>query len=472
MPTSGVRTITKTAGELIRRSFMTINQHEPTASFPADMSEDALEDLNSILAMWQAEGIGIWKQRFMTLYLQKGTSSYLIGPSGDNATYTSIETTIGPVAAVVPGATISFGSIILTVLSTSGMSAGDYITIMLDDGSLQWTTIVDVFSTTQLQLATALTDSASFSNAVTAYSTVAATTIKTPTSLFGAVIINVTSATGMTNGDKIGIQLNNGSLQFTTIFSVLSPTQLQLSVALTDGVALGNAVFTYTTTSSTTVGTAAAVVGAIVINVASTAGMTAADYIGVQLDDGTLQWTTITAVLSATQLQIAVALTDSAAAGNVVYTYTTKADRPVELAKMVRRSSDGTDQDLWELSRVDYLNTTQKTNAGPVIQWYYDQQMTNGVLYVWETPDDVTDRLIASVRQPFELTVDLVDDIEMPFEWYRVLKWELAAEIATEYGVSLQTIAYMEQKAETLKAKMSAYDMDKGSFYFQPDSSR
>jgi hypothetical protein len=63
------------------------------------------------------------------------------------------------------------------------------------------------------------------------------------------------------------------------------------------------------------------------IAVASTAGMSAGDIIGITLDDGTIQWSTISSITDAQTLVTAAGITAgrSAPVGSMVYTYRFKA---------------------------------------------------------------------------------------------------------------------------------------------------
>lgn len=70
------------------------------------------------------------------------------------------------------------------------------------------------------------------------------TTVKTAATA-GATSLDVTSTTGMTNGDFIGIELSTGSRQWTTL-TVVDGDTVTLGAALTASVAVGAEVYTYT----------------------------------------------------------------------------------------------------------------------------------------------------------------------------------------------------------------------------------
>lgn len=204
------------------------------------------------------------------------------------------------------------------------------------------------------------------------------------------------------------------------------------------------------------------------IVVDSITGMSDGDYVGVQLDDDTMQWTTINGNPAAATITLTAVLTDDVAVDNIVVTYTTKAQRPVEITKVIKRDHAGNDIELTQLSRSEWSAISSKTQTGTPIQFYYDPLLTDGKLYLWPVPDDVTDRVIITHRRPIQTIENVVDDFEISEEWFRALKWELAAEIAPDYGVDLQTMSWLQAKADRHRAEADQLDVDHGSFFLQP----
>jgi predicted lipoprotein with Yx(FWY)xxD motif len=221
------------------------------------------------------------------------------------------------------------------------------------------------------------------------------------------------------------------------------------------------------TTVETEVATAASS-GASTIAVDSITGMSDGDYVGIQLDDGTMQWTTINGAPAAATITLTAALTDDVAVDNIVVTYTTKAQRPVEITQVLVRDHSGNDVELLPISRSEWAALSSKTSAGKPVQYYYDPLLTDGKLYLWPRPTDVEDRIIITSRRPIQTIEDITDDFEVPQDWFRFLKWELAAEIAADYEIDLQTLAWLQSKADRSRAIVDAFDIDKGSFFIQP----
>lgn len=212
----------------------------------------------------------------------------------------------------------------------------------------------------------------------------------------------------------------------------------------------------------------AASAGANTIDVDSITGISDADNIGIELDDGTLQWTTVNGAPAGDTVTLTAVLTGAAAIDNHVYAYTTKIPRPLEVIEARRVDSEENETPLGDpISRHEYMALANKTSTGPANQVYYDPQRTNGELCVWQACDDVKDRLKMSVKLPVEDFDSLTHDAEFPQEWFRALKFNLAIEIAPEYGKEPSRTVIV--KAEEALSDATGFDREETSVFFQPD---
>ena len=186
---------------------------------------------------------------------------------------------------------------------------------------------------------------------------------------------------------------------------------------------------------------AAAAAAAATYTVDSAAGMVAADYLGLELDSGTIQWTTAAVVADPTVTPTA-AVTSASAVDNHVYFYTDKAQRPIEILKDTIRKvgEDGHETPIALISRAEYMAINDKTSEGPVNSVYYDRQLTNGQLYVWPEPSDVKEYLKMTIRRPISDVDALVDHIEVPPEFLMALEYNLAIHIAPKFGAEVSKI--------------------------------
>uniref|UniRef100_A0A6H1ZKJ0 Uncharacterized protein n=1 Tax=viral metagenome TaxID=1070528 RepID=A0A6H1ZKJ0_9ZZZZ len=185
---------------------------------------------------------------------------------------------------------------------------------------------------------------------------------------------------------------------------------------------------------------AAAAVGAGTITVDSDDNIANADYVGIQLDGGTIQWTTVNGIPAADVVTLTAVLTGAAAVDNYVFTYTTKAPRPLKILEARVRDTDDVDTPLEIItSRTQFLSQTDKDSTGRVLEIHYNPDITNGQLYTWPVcgTTDITDRIIMSVQRVIEDFDSSTDNFDGPPEALAALTWGLAVEVAPEYGVDI-----------------------------------
>jgi hypothetical protein len=207
--------------------------------------------------------------------------------------------------------------------------------------------------------------------------------------------------------------------------------------------------------------------GSIVVD--SITGISNADAIGIELDDGTLQWTTVNGAPAGSTVTLTDVLTDDVAVDNEVYAYTTIANRPLTISEGRLVRDGGTETPLIILTREEYMDLSNKTTTGKATQVYYDPQRTNGVLKVWPAADSVADYLKLTARMPVE-DVDVVgNDFDFPQEWFRVLKFCLADELAYEYKMSLENRNKLTAQARRMKSTLETFDYEEGSVYFEAE---
>lgn len=198
----------------------------------------------------------------------------------------------------------------------------------------------------------------------------------------------------------------------------------------------------------------------------TTITMTASDFIGIQLDDGTVQWTTISGTPSTTA-DVAVALTGAAAAGNYVYWFTSRAQRfpIIEFANL--READGTDTPLYIYRDVaEYEGLPDKQADGDPTCVLVEPQRLNTRLTFDSQPDDVEKRVVLTVMYPAEDYDATTDDIAFPQEWFAALEWELALRVAPAFGMPFTK----EMQANHARATSIASNLNEQntSMYFQP----
>jgi len=215
--------------------------------------------------------------------------------------------------------------------------------------------------------------------------------------------------------------------------------------------------------------------GQTVISVTSSTGMTAADNVGIKMDDNTIHWTTIVSVDSSTQITITTATDDDAASGKKVYTYTTKSDRPQKLLYAFRSDKNGFDTEIAIIGENDYQSQSNKTSDGPPVEIWYNPRgnQSTGTLKVWPDNGGADWDKIILIAQHLPDDFDSgSDNPDFPIEWSNALTWGLAAELASEYGLSEPEQARLWSIANHKLDRMLDYDQENASVIFALDRSR
>lgn len=207
-----------------------------------------------------------------------------------------------------------------------------------------------------------------------------------------------------------------------------------------------------------------------VLSVTSSTGMTAADNVGIKLDDDSIHWTTISTVDSATQITVATAIPSAAASGNKVYAYTTKAGRPHSIVYAFRRDVNDIDTEIAIIGENEYRRQSNKGSSGPPVEIWYNPTLTTGTLYTWPVDGGANwDKLIL-IAQYYPDDFDAsADNPQFPIEWGSTLIWGLAAELASEYGLPEREQGRLWQIAQHKLDKALDHDVENASVIFAMD---
>jgi len=208
--------------------------------------------------------------------------------------------------------------------------------------------------------------------------------------------------------------------------------------------------------------------GGTSIVVDSATGISASDNIGIKVDDGTMHWTTVNGAPAGTTITLTTGVDDDAADGAVVYTYTSKANRPMGLVNAVLRDKDTNDIPIFILDRADYVNLTNKTTDGSVLSIYYDPQVTTGKLFVWPETDDTSTYLVLWVQRTLEDFDAAGNDADFPQEWYLALSYNLAKLLLPKYGADKLRAQLILTGAASFLAEAESYDTE-SYMKFEPD---
>lgn len=247
-----------------------------------------------------------------------------------------------------------------------------------------------------------------------------------------------------------------------TLFPVLS--QAKYSIDATNGTAH------CTNSYSKTTLTANAIIGATVLTVASNAGMTNGDFIGIIDSTGNLEWTTIVSSTSTT-VTITTGLTQTATSGSYIYNYTNNINRPLKIrsARSFDVASD-TDTHMGQYSHSKYFDITSKTSVNDQpTNFYYDPQLNAGNLYLWSTPGTCNKLIKFTYDRPVADMNSATSDIDFPQEWLDPIIYGLAVRVGPFFGLTKMALTLLPLANALLQQTLS-WDNESSPLQFEPNS--
>jgi hypothetical protein len=150
-------------------------------------------------------------------------------------------------------------------------------------------------------------------------------------------------------------------------------------------------------------------------------------------------------------------------------------DRPLKAIQAFYRNvsvSPNIDVPLQLLSKQEYLMLGSKGSTGVTNSIFYDVKALQGILYVYLTPDTytATNLQVHMVAQMPLNDVSAATDVpDFPNEWMNTLVWNLADQLAIEYGVPMNYRQEIAQRAAAYKSQLTDWDVEAPSTFFQPD---
>ena len=187
-----------------------------------------------------------------------------------------------------------------------------------------------------------------------------------------------------------------------------------------------------------------AALGASTITLADSTGFTNGDQIGVVLDSGFTQWTTINGVPVGNVVTLAAVLIGSASVNNFVFAYPTSAtiQSPLRVPSARRIAWQGLiETPMTRLSRQEYMDYPNKNNPGVSTQFFYAPELLNGVphgqFYAYLSPQDSSSGARFTYARPLQdVTTNPSQSGDFPIEWINACTWNLAAELMDEFDIN------------------------------------
>ncbi len=183
--------------------------------------------------------------------------------------------------------------------------------------------------------------------------------------------------------------------------------------------------------------TTALAAAATSVPVTSSTGISIGDKIGIELDTGDLYWDIVSAVGS-NVVTLTTGMPSTSAQNNVVFTYTSTPQQPLNIEAAILRDLQLNDTPLNIMQARDYdflPNKVSPSNYGDPTAVYYENQLGNSYLYTdIAGSNDVSKHIVLTYMQPVQDFVNGTDVPYYPQEWYRPLCWGLAKECAPMFN--------------------------------------
>lgn len=190
--------------------------------------------------------------------------------------------------------------------------------------------------------------------------------------------------------------------------------------------------------------------------------------IGIELSDGTRQWTTVSSVGGSTSVTIGAALTGAASDDATVFWYTTEIERPVRVFNMRRGPYSGSEVPIYMVARDVLMNQPNKAARSIPTMTHYHPDISAGKLYVWPTSSTCQNVLRFSYQRTIEDVDSVANNLDMPEEAIDALVYELAAMLAPEYQLPMEKRVMLKEEAAQLLEDLEAFDEDDTSVQLVP----
>lgn len=192
---------------------------------------------------------------------------------------------------------------------------------------------------------------------------------------------------------------------------------------------------------------------------------TAADIIGVEQNDGTIFWSTVSSISAGDTITISSGLGVAAGVGNYVWWFTSRAQRFPYIESAVLRNANYNDTplDVFAEPALYDRGVADKYADGTPTAILVEPLRLNTRVTLDTQPTDVTDTIVLTVLYPAEDYDAVTDDIAFPQEALRFLSWELAFSLSPWAG---RWTPAMEQNRKEARAMYLNLNPENSALYF------
>ena len=209
-------------------------------------------------------------------------------------------------------------------------------------------------------------------------------------------------------------------------------------------------------------------------------GFSNSDQIGIELDDGTVDWTTVNGAPSGTTITITTGLTSAASSGNRIYGYTASTDRvqkPLRIlqADLLDVAGGSSHEITCDVSFTDYYRFGGRDTTGIPTQIFYDLSPssdtaleTNGRIFVAPQFSNGDYVIEFTYHRPFMDFDASTDNPDFPQAFYLPLMLELSALLGIKGGVTIEERRELKSEAKMYREEALATVQPEGSLFLMP----
>ena len=219
--------------------------------------------------------------------------------------------------------------------------------------------------------------------------------------------------------------------------------------------------------------------GQTVITVDTGTLFAASDDIGIELDDNTVQWTTVSGAPSGNDITLAAALTGAASDNNKVFGYTASSDRIQKPRRIISANIFNLDSDAsWPIrvvSEQEFYKLGNLLTTGVPNLIYYEptkQAVLSSmgcVIHYYPIFSDASHVIQFTYQRLLQDMDAAADNLEFPEEWYLAIMWELMYNLCPKYGVPKEErLAFRSEWMDYLNLALSSTTQE-GELKFVPD---
>jgi hypothetical protein len=191
------------------------------------------------------------------------------------------------------------------------------------------------------------------------------------------------------------------------------------------------------------------------------------DFVGLEMTDGEMWWTTVATVPDAASITVTTGPTTAAIVGAVVYSYTALSPKPLRIleAYTIQAGSESNKTVLRIVPREEWMRDSVSESTGYVNEIYFRPDLDLSYINVSPASSDNLQRIVMTVELPLDNMDVATDDLALPDWWYEAMHLRLSHAAARRYRAPIDKVR--ELKSDAKEAVKEAEDYNVETTYIQ-----